>query len=184
MTSVCCTRRPSPTTKNHKHTYDSIQRLLCARQSFVRTQTRQQHHHHYRNHHKHTTPAAQQQHSSRDCSRGGGDLTSPATMYVPEKKNKGKRQNKTYQFKINHFPKIRSHNNGRLLFMMQLFWSLKTTKIIARTNRSKCFHINSRSQSKKRTRTPYPTRYCYRRLNPSKKVVLFPETWVAGYAQF
>ena len=30
---VCCTRHASPTTKNHKHTDDSILRLLCARQS-------------------------------------------------------------------------------------------------------------------------------------------------------
>ena len=38
--------------------------------------------------------------SRRDRSRGGGDLTSPAIVYVPDFKNKGKRQNKTYQFKI------------------------------------------------------------------------------------
>ena len=56
---------PSPTTKNHKHTYDSMPRLLCARQSFVLTHTRQQQQQqHHRNHHRHTTPTAQQQHSS------------------------------------------------------------------------------------------------------------------------
>ena len=86
--------------ESRTHLYDSVPRLSCARQSFVLTQTRQQHHHHHRNHHRHTTPAAQQQHSSRDSSRGGGDLTSPATVYVPDFKNKGKRQNKTCQFKI------------------------------------------------------------------------------------
>ena len=86
MIPVCCTRHPSPTTNNPKHTYDSISRLLCARQSFVLTQTRQQqHHHHHRNHHSRTTPAPHQQHSSRDSSSGGGDLTSPATtVYVPD----------------------------------------------------------------------------------------------------
>ena len=55
---------PSPTTTNHKHIYDSIPRLLRARQSFGLTQTRQQLHHHHRNHHRHTIPAPQQQHSS------------------------------------------------------------------------------------------------------------------------
>ena len=99
MIPVCCTRHPSPTTKNHKHTYDSIPRLLCTRQSFVFTQMRQQHHHHHRNHHRHTTPAPHQPHSSRDSSRGSGDLTSPATLCVPDFENKGKRQNKTYQLK-------------------------------------------------------------------------------------
>ena len=89
-----------PQRNNHKHTYDSILCLLCARQSFTLTQTRQQHHHHHRNHHRHITPAPQQQRSRRDSSRGGGDLTSPATVYVPDLKNKGKRQNKTYQFKM------------------------------------------------------------------------------------
>ena len=58
MIPVCCTRHPSPTTKNHEHNYDSIPRLLCARQSFALTQTRQQQHHHqHRNRHRHTTPA-------------------------------------------------------------------------------------------------------------------------------
>ena len=92
MILVCCTRHASPTTKNHKHTYDSILRL-CARQSFILTQTRQQQHHHHRNHHsRHTTPAPQKkQRSRRDRSRGGGDLTSPATVYVPDFKNKSKR---------------------------------------------------------------------------------------------
>ena len=63
MIPVCCISRPSPTAKNQKHTYDSMPRLLCARQSFVLTQTRQQQQHHHRNH-RHTTPAPQQQHSS------------------------------------------------------------------------------------------------------------------------
>jgi len=40
MIPICCTRHPSPTTKNHKHTYDSTPRLLCARQSFVLTHKR------------------------------------------------------------------------------------------------------------------------------------------------
>ena len=84
-------------------------------------------------HHTSTTPAAQQ-HSSRDSSRGGGDLTSPAAVYVPDFKNRGKTAKQDLPFKMNHFPKIRSHN-GRPLFPMQLFWSLKTTKIIARNNR-------------------------------------------------
>ena len=83
MIPVCCTRHPSPTTRSHKHTYYSTPHLLCARQSFVLTQTRQQQHHH-QNHHSSTTPAPHQQHSSRDSSRGGGGLTSPATMYVPD----------------------------------------------------------------------------------------------------
>ena len=83
---------PSPTTKNHTHIYESMPRLVCARQSFVLTQTRQQQQQHHRNHHTHTTAAAQQQHSSRDSSRSGGGLTSPATVYVPDFKNKGKRQ--------------------------------------------------------------------------------------------
>ena len=39
---------------------------------------------------------------------------------MPHFRNKGKRQDKTYRFKINHFPKIRSHK-GRPLFPMQLF---------------------------------------------------------------
>ena len=117
MIPICCTRHPSPTTKNHKHTYDSTTRLLCARlarQSFVLT--------HKRDSSststtiiKTATAAAQQQHSSSSSSKGGGDLTSPATTHVPDFKNKGKRQNKTYQSK-----KIRSHN-GCPLFLMQLF---------------------------------------------------------------
>ena len=51
--------------------------------------------------HNSSTAAAQQQHSSRDSSRGRGELTSPGTVYVPDFKNIGKRQNKTYQFKTN-----------------------------------------------------------------------------------
>ena len=59
MIPLCCTRHPSsPTTTNHKHTYDRIPRLLCARQSFVLSKTRQQQHHHHRNHHRRTTPAS------------------------------------------------------------------------------------------------------------------------------
>ena len=51
-------------------------------------------------HHISTTAAAHQQHSSRDSRRGGGDLTSPAAVYMPDFTNRGKRQDKTYQFKL------------------------------------------------------------------------------------
>ena len=67
-----------------------------------------------------TTATPQHHHSSRDSSRRGGDLTSPATVYVPDFKNQRKQQNKTYQFNIKPLFKIRSHN-GRPLFLMQLF---------------------------------------------------------------
>ena len=113
MTPICCTRHPPPTTKNHKHTYDSTPRLLCARESFVLThkQTRQQQHHHHQNHHSSSTAAAQLQHSNnRDCSRRGGDLTSPVTMYAPGFKNKGKRQTRPTDSTYEHFPQIRIHN--------------------------------------------------------------------------
>ena len=90
-------------------------------------------------HHTSTRAAPQQQHSSRDSSRGGGDLTSPATVYVPEFKSKGKRQKQDLPI---HFKKTRSHN-GRPLFLVQLFLEPQNYKIIAKNNRSKCFH-NSR----------------------------------------
>ena len=156
---------PSPTTKNHKHTYDSVPRLLCATAPPPPSKPPQAHHssstaavpgtipvcctrhHHpqrritntpttaYRaccvrdrasSSHKrdsrstttieNTTGTPHQQHSSK----GGGDLTSPATVYVADLKNTGKRQNKTYQFNINYFSKTRRHN-GRPLFLTQLF---------------------------------------------------------------
>ena len=44
---------------------------------------------------KTTIGTPHQQHSSRDSSRCGGDLTPPTTVYVPDFKNKGKRENKT-----------------------------------------------------------------------------------------
>ena len=160
MIPDCCTRHHYPQKKSHKHTNDSVPRSICARQSFVYTQTRQQQEHHHRIHHRQTTAVAQQQHScstwydtcllcmspsptsknhkntydtiprsccvrdrassshkrdssstaiietthmhttqapqqqhiartcSKDNSRGGGDLTSPATVYVADLKKK------------------------------------------------------------------------------------------------
>ena len=124
-------RYTSPITHNKEsqtHIRQHAALVMCETELRPQTQTRQQQHHHHQNHHSSTTPAPQQQHSSRDSSRGGGDLTSPATMYVPDFKSIGKRQNKTYQFNINHFPKIRSHN-GRLSFLMQLFREPQNYKI-------------------------------------------------------
>ena len=144
LVRVCCTRHASPTTMNHKRTYDSTLRLLCARQSFVLTQTRQQHDHHHRNHHRHTTPAPHQQRSRRDSSRGGGDLTSPATVYVPDFKNRGKRQQDVPTQNKTTFQKSEAIMDIPY-FWCSYFWSLKTTKIFVRNNRSKIFH-NSRSK--------------------------------------
>ena len=141
---------------NHKHTYDRIPCLLCARQSFVLTQTRQQHHHHHRNHHRHTTPEAQQQHSSRDSCRGGGDLMSPATMYVPDfqKQRQTAKQDLPIQNKTT-FQQSKAVMDAPY-FSCTYFWSFKHRKIIARNNRSKIIH-NSRSENLAKFR--FPTRF-------------------------
>ena len=94
LSAVHVTRHPQQRITNTPTTA-YIPRLLCARQSFVLTQTRQQQqHHHHQNHHSSTTAAPQQQRSSRDSRRDGGDQTPPATVYVKNKKKEqtGKKQ--------------------------------------------------------------------------------------------
>ena len=98
----------SPITHNKEsqtHIRQHTALVVCETELRPDTQTRQQQQQHtHQNHHTSTTPAPYQQHRSKDSSRSGGDLTSPATMYVPDFENKGKRQNKTYQFQFNIKP--------------------------------------------------------------------------------
>lgn len=141
MISVCCTRHPAPTAKNNIHHKHLLQRTVlgcCVRESFVLTRKRQHP----------TKKASDQQHSSKTAtaksSRGGGDLASPAIVYVPE--NQIQTNGKTNQpiQNINHFPKLRSHY-GRPIFLMQLFLrASQLEKIVDRKIALKCSH-NSRS---------------------------------------
>ena len=127
MIRACCARHPPHTTKNHKHAYYSIPRLLCARQSFVLTQTRQHHHHHHHHHQTHHSstieaPQQQRQQQRRWWPNVAGDSVRARF------RKKGKRENKTYQFKLKPLSKSRSHN-GRPLFLTQLFLEPQNSKL-------------------------------------------------------
>ena len=136
---VCCTRHPSPSTKNHKTHPRRQHTAVVVCETELRPHTNvtaaappskppQQ------GHHISTTTAAQL------LNRGGSDQTSQATVYVPDFSTKDKRQNKTYQLK----KKNTCHENWSYslidapYFYCSSFWSLKTTKILARNNRSIC----------------------------------------------
>ena len=108
-------------------------RLLFARQIFVLTQTRQQHHHHKKN----TTPAPHQQHSSRDSSRGGGDVTSPATVYVPDFQKYGQTGKQDLPIQnITTFQKSEAIMDAPY-FSCSCFWSLTTTEKYPKIKKNK-----------------------------------------------
>ena len=116
--------------------------VVCETEVRPHTQTRQQQHYHHQNHHSSTPPAPHQHHSSRDSSKGGRGLTSPVTMYVPDFKNK--RQTAKQDLLIQHETTFQKWEAimGAPFFWCRYFWSLKTSKIITRKNRSFFFRVS------------------------------------------
>ena len=92
-----CLLYASPTTHNKEsQTHTTAHRACCVRDRASSSHKRDSRSSTI----KTTTPAPHQHHTNRDSSRGGGDQTSPATVYVSDFRKKGKRENKTYQPQI------------------------------------------------------------------------------------